>query len=298
MKKRAVLLFAFILLFMSFNVSAYQADINLESKFGDLIITDTISGTNLKEESTLPLKTIMLKANFNQYIFKEWADFYSVTLGGNFINTSTEDTKIINYTQNINNKNTRLKGETNLDSLYFDFLLANYLLDYSTPKQSFLILIGFEYDSYSYETENGSSYDYATDTQTNINNKILSQKVKNHIPYLGIIFNKNFTNNIKNRFVIKFSPYTYTNISSNNYYDDYTIDSTNSGTLLSVKDNVRYSINKDMYLTGGAQYKLLTGDGSGTRYYYSGPSEGTSINLDSELELEEYSLNIGIQYLF
>ena len=283
MKKLLILLFAFILLFIPVRTNAYEVDFNLESKLGDLVVTNTPPVGNI-EENNLSLNTIMLKANFNQYIFREWADFYSISLGTNLLDTSTEDTEIIYYEESLYNKVDKLKGNTELNSFYFDLLLANYLLDYSTPRESYLILIGYEYDNFNYETKE--------------NIKIASHDIQTHIPYIGFIYNRNFTRNIKNRFIFKFSPYTYTNNSSKNYNNTYINDSTSDGNYFSLKNNVRYKINKDMYFTAGAQFKALNTTGSGNRYYYSGVNEGISYNINSETEVEEYSLNIGIQYLF
>src|SRR6056297_1684966 len=296
MKKLTVVIFTLILLLIPLSTAAYEADLNLESKFGELVVTNIPVNTNI-EKSDLSLNTIMLKASFNQYIFKEWADYYSLTFGTNLLDTSTEDTEIITYNQNINNKINKLKGETNFNSLYFDLLLANYLLDYSTPNKSYLILIGYEYDNYSYDSKKGSYYVYDTENKTNLNN-IATHNIQYHMPYFGFIFNKNFNEKIKNRFVFKFSPYTYASLSSNNFYKDYTNESTTTGNFFAIKNNVRYNINKDMYITGGVQFKTINNDGSGTRYYYSGINEGNSYNIDTDLQFEEYSLNIGIQYLF
>lgn len=297
MKKLLVLLFAFMLLFIPFSTSAYEVDLNLESKFGDLFVTNEPPTGNI-EESSLPLNTIMLKANFNQYIFRDWADFYSITLGTNFLNTSTNNAEILYYDENINNKVGKLKGNTDLKSFYFDLLLANYLLDYSTPKENYLILIGYEYDNFSYDIGKGSYYNYDTDNKTSISNNIASHNVQTHIPYLGFIYNRKFTNQIKNRFVFKFSPYTYTINSSKNFYNKCVSDSISDGNYFSLKNNIRYKINKDMYVTGGLQYKSINTTGSGTRYYYAGANEGTSYDIKPKVKVTEYSLNIGIQYLF
>ena len=299
MKKITVLLFAFILLFLPFNTFAYEVDGYLENTFGEIsVINSPGAGSNVIEESKLPLNTIMLKANFNQYVFKEWADYYSITLGTNFLSSSTNDTTIYQYTTNINNKESKLKGESDLDNIYFDLLLANYLLEYSTPNESYLVLIGFEYDNYSYDVMDGYYYDYGTDSKTTIGGKISYHQIQYHIPYLGLIFNRNFNNSLKNRFIFKFSPYAYTNNKSNNFYEDYTNDSKNTGNYLSLSNNIRYKLNKDMYITGGFKYKFLDANGKGSRYYYSGSMEGTTYDLKTDIESEEYGVNVGIQYLF
>jgi len=53
-----------------------------------------------------------------------------------------------------------------------------------------------------------------------------------------------------------------------------------------------------MYLTGGLSYKLLNTTGDTERYYYGGANQGSTVNVDQELKSEQYSINVGFQYLF
>lgn len=298
MKKILILLFIFVVLIIPINIQAYEVDIEVGKTYGEIEYSTSIQGSNSNIKSTLPLDSSFLQVNFNQYIFKDWADYYSVSLGSNLFNKDTKNAEIINFTNNINNKQSKLAGETTLDNFYLDFLLANYLLEYSTPKQSYLILIGYEYDNYIHNVKNGTHYDYTTDTQNNINGNINHQKTKYHIPYLGMILNRNINRTLKNRLVIKFSPYAYIDTSTQNYYDDYIIESTENGNYLFLKDKVRYNFKENIYFTGGLQYKRINTDGSGERYFYDGVNQGTTQDLQLNTLTEEYNLSVGIEYLF
>jgi len=298
MKKILILLFIFIVLFPSLNTQAYEIDIEVGNNFGEIEYTSSINGSNSNIKSTLPLNTSLLQVNFNQYIFKDWADYYSASIGSNLFNKDTKEGKIINYTNNMNNKQGKLIGETNLESLYLDFLLANYLLEYSTPKQSYLILIGYEYDNYIHSINNGTYYDYSNDTQNSTNGKIGHHKTRYHIPYLGMILNRNINKTFKNRLIFKFSPYAFTETSANNYYEDYTIESTENGNYFSLKNKTRYHFRENIYFTGGLQYKRLNTKGSGERYFYEGSNQGTNQEIQVNTLTEVYNLSIGIEYLF
>ncbi|MFO7815468.1 MAG: hypothetical protein R6V14_07010 [Halanaerobiales bacterium] len=298
MKKILILLFIFILLLFPINTEAYEIDIELGKTFGEIEHTTSIQGSNLYSQSTLPLDSTLLKINFNQYIFKDWADYYSITLGSNFFDTSTKEAEIINYTYDINNKESKLSGNTTLENFYLDFLLANYLLEYSTPKQSYLILIGYEYDNYGLNVKNGTYYDYSTNNHNNINNKISYHRTQYHIPYLGMILNRNINKTLKNRLVVKLSPYAYTRNSTQNYYDTYTGKSSGDGNYLFVNNKTRYNFRENMYFTGGLQYKILNTDGPGERYFYDGGQQGTKQDLETHTQTEEYNLSFGVEYLF
>lgn len=303
MKKITVLLFALIILFVPTISEAYQIDGNIAKEFGHIDIINSISSDlNFTEQNELPLNTVMLKANFNQYIFQDWADYYSVTLGSNFISSNTSDFKIIEYDQNIYDKKSLITGKTYLDRYYLDFLLANYLLEYSTPKKSYLVLVGYEFNKYLYQVKNGSYYNYENNTQGNINDIINEQHIQTHIPYLGLIFNQNFTDNLKNRFILKYSSYAYVTNRSKNHYKNYINELNNSGNFkgdyYSISNDLRFKIKSDIYITGGAQYKILNTTGKGTRNYYNNTLENQTFNLNSNIEFESYNINLGIQYLF
>ena len=298
MKKILSLLFIFIILLIPINIQAYEVDVEVGNTYGEIEYTNSIQGSNSNIKSIFPLNSSLLQVNFNQYIFKDWADYYSVTLGSNLFNKSTKKAEIINFTDNINNKQSKLTGETSLESFYLDFLLANYLLEYSTPKQSYLILIGYEYDNYVHSVQDGSFYDYSNNTKTNISGNIVNHKTKYHIPYLGMILNRNINKTFKNRLIFKFSPYTYTGSSTNNYYEDYTFESTENGTYLLLKNKTRYNFKENIYFTGSLQYKRLDTDGTGERYFYDGSNQGITQELQAETFTEEYNLSIGIEYLF
>ncbi len=298
MKKILILLFIITVLFFPINTQAYEIDIELGNTFGETEYTTSIQGSNSYIKSTLPLNSSLLKVNFNQYIFKDWADYYSVTLGSNLFNKDTKDAEIINFNDNINNKQSKLTGKTTLESFYFDFLLANYLLEYSTPKQNYLILIGYEYANYVHSIKNGTYYDYSADTQNSINDNIEHNKSKYHIPYLGMILNRNINKTLKNSLVIKFSPYTSIGTSIQNYYQNYTINSTEKGNYLFLNNKARYNFKENIYFTGGLQYKRINAEGTGERYFYSGANQGSTQELQTNILTEEYSLNVGIEYLF
>ncbi|MCF8000603.1 MAG: omptin family outer membrane protease [Halanaerobiales bacterium] len=298
MKKILTLLFILVVLFFSINTQAYEVDIEIGNTYGEIEYTTSITGSSSNIKSTLPLNSSLLQVNFNQYIFKDWADYYSVTLGSNLFNKSTKKAEIINFTDNINNKQSKLTGETSLENFYLDFLLANYLLEYSTPKQSYLILIGYEYDNYVHSVENGNFYDYSNNTQTNTNGNVVNQKTKYHIPYLGLILNRNINKSFKNRLIFKFSPYAFTDTSTKNYYEDYTLESTEDGSYLLLKNKTRYNFKENIYITGSLQYKRLDTNGTGERYFYDGSNQGLTQDFQANTFTEEYNLNIGIEYLF
>lgn len=298
MKKTLIILFIFIVLLFPLNTQAYEGDIELGETFGKIESTGSIQGSSSNIKTTFPLNSTFLQVNFNQYIFKDLADYYSVNLGTNIFNKKTNKATIINYNDNIHNKQSKLTGETTLESFYLDFLLANFLLEYSTPSQSYLILIGYEYDNYVHSVKNGTHYDYSAGTQNSINGMIDQHKTQYHIPYLGMIFNKNINKNLKNKLVFKFSPYTSIGTAIQNYYEDYIIESTEKGNYLSLNNKVRYNFKDNIYFTGGLQYKRINTDGTGERYFYDGANQGTTQQLQTNTLTEEYNLSIGIEYLF
>ena len=294
-----ILILVFILIF-SFNTYAYQSDFYFENNYGDLKLdlNPKSSTPGYSSNYKLPLETLMFKANFNEYIFKDWADYYSLTIGSNLLGTNSENTTTINYIDNINNKVSKLNNKTNYEKFYFDLQLANYLLEYSTPKETYLILIGYEYENSVYSLNDGSYYDYSSSTSTTLDSKISDLSFQNHLAYLGMIINKNINQKLKNRFMLKFSPFAYINNSENNYYQEYNSKGNSSGNYLYLNNNLRYNLNKNMYLTGGLSYKMLNTDGESERYYYDGVNQGTSVAVDQNLNFEQYSVNIGFQYLF
>src|SRR6056297_2061241 len=300
MKKKifTILILGFILLF-SFNTYAYQSDFYFDKNYGELELdlNPRSSTPGYSTNYKLPLETLVFKANFNEYIFKDWADYYSLTIGSNLLGTNSDNTITINYVDNINNKDSKFNNKTNYEKFYFDFQLANYLLEYSTPKETYLILIGYEYENSVYTLEDGSYYDYSTSTSTTLDGKISDLAFQNHIPYLGMIMNKNINPKLKNRFMMKFSPYAYINNSENNYYHEYNSKGNSTGNYLYLNNNIRYNLNKNMYLTSGLSYNMLNTNGEAERYYYDGDNQGTSVTVDQNLELEQYSINIGFQYL-
>ncbi len=301
MKKTTVfILMIGIITLISFNTYAYQTDIYFDKTYGDLELNlDPRSTTpGYSTEYKLPLDTLVFKANFNEYIFKDWADYYSLTIGSNILGTSTRNTETINYIENINNRVININNKTNYETFYLDILLANYLLEYSTPEKTYLILIGYEYENSVYKLTDGSIYNYSTSTNTTLNGEITDLDFQNHLIYLGMIFNKNITRNFKNKFVVKYSPYAYTKNSENNYYQNYQSEGTSQGSYISVSDNIRYNLNKNMYLTGGLSYKLLNTTGERERYYYDGTNQGSTVTVDQELKSQQYSINVGFQYLF
>jgi hypothetical protein len=301
MKKITVfILLISIITLISFNTYAYQTDIYFDKSYGDLELNlDPRSTTpGYSTEYKLPLDTLVFKANFNEYIFKDWADYYSLTIGSNIIGTKTRNAETINYIDNINNRVNTITNETNYQTFYLDILLANYLLEYSTPEKTYLILIGYEYENSVYSLTDGSIYDYSTSTTTTLNGEITDLDFQNHLVYLGMIFNKNITRTLKNKFVVKYSPYAYTKNSETNYYQNYQSEGTNQGSYIYVSDNIRYNLNKNMYLTGGLSYKLLNTTGDTERYYYGGANQGSTVNVGQELKSEQYSINVGLQYLF
>lgn len=303
MKKITVLLFAFILLFIPTISEAYQIDGNISKEFGYIdIINSTPSDLEFTEHNKLPLDTVMFKANFNQYIFKDWADYYSVTLGSNLINFNTSGFEIIEYDKNKYDQKKLTTGNTYLNRYYIDFLLANYLLEYSTPKKSYLVLFGYEFNKYLYKVNSGSYYNYIDNAQENIDGNINEQHVQTHIPYVGLIFNQNFTNDLKNRFIFKYSSYAYINNWSKNHYKNYINELNNNvnfkGNYYSISNDLRFKINNDFYITGGAQYKIFNTTGKGTRSYYNNSSQNQSYTLNSTIKLNGYNINLGIQYLF
>jgi|GEM_PF-2240153 hypothetical protein len=301
MKKTTVFILLIGIIFLiSFNTYAYQTDIYFDKSYGDLELNLNPRSTTpgYSTEYKLPLDTLVFKANFNEYIFKDWADYYSLTIGSNIIGTKTRNTKTINYIDNINNKVNTITNETNYQTFYLDILLANYLLEYSTPEKTYLILIGYEYENSVYSLTEGSIYDYSTSTTTNLNGEITDLDFQNHLVYLGMIFNKNITRTLKNKFVVKYSPYAYTKNSETNYYQNYQSKGSNQGSYMYVSDNIRYNLTKNMYLTGGLSYKLLNTTGDTERYYYGGANQGSTVNVDQELKSEQYSINVGFQYLF
>lgn len=301
MTKKLITIFilGFILLF-SFNTYAYQSDFYFEKNYGELEIdlNPRSSTAGYSTNYKLPLETLVFKANFNEYIFKDWADYYSLTIGSNLLGTNTENSTAINFIDNINNKDSRFNNKTNYENFYFDLQLANYLLEYSTPKETYLILIGYEYENSVYRLEDGSYYDYSSSSSTNLDGKTSDLDYQNHLAYLGMIMNKNINQSLKNRFTIKFSPFAYINNSEKNYYHEYYSKGNSTGNYLYLNNNLRYNLNKNMYLTGGLSYKLLNTDGENNRYYYDGANQGTSVTVNQSLESEQYSINIGFQYLF
>lgn len=301
MKKTTViiLLIGFIFL-ISFNTYAYQTDFYFEKNYGELEfdLNPKSSTPGYSTEYKLPLDTSVFKANFNEYIFQDWADYYSLTIGSNLLGTSTNNTTTVNYIDNINNRVSRLNNKTNYESFYLDILLANYLLEYSTPEKTYLILIGYEYENSVFNLTDGSIYDYSSSTSTTLNGEISDLDFQNHLVYLGMIFNKNFNQTLKNKFVVKVSPYAYTKNSENNYYQSYNSKGDSLGTYIYLNNNIRYNLNKNMYLTGGLSYKLLNTSGETERYYYDGANQGSTVNVDQTLKSEQYSINFGFQYLF
>ncbi|MCF8008402.1 MAG: hypothetical protein K9K32_01440 [Halanaerobiales bacterium] len=257
--------------------------------------TNTVADNHIK----LPTDTSLFNINYNKYVFKDWADYYSVTFGSNIISSGVKPYQDNYFNNSTDNKVARLKGESSFNTFYIDILLANYLLEYSTPKDNYLVLIGYQYDNLKYSSKDGNHYDYSTDTTTNITNKISDFNKSNHIPYLGFMYNRNLTKfNLKNELTFKVSPYLYSTSHEDNYYNDYIITSTNKGYSLSIDNRLHYIVNTDFYLSGGFKYKKLNGSGSGEKSFYEGPYSGNSYHLDTSLDSNQYEFNLGLMYRF
>lgn len=178
-----------------------------------------------------------------------------------------------------------------VDSFIFDL---NYILsDYNIGNIYFGG--GYSYSQRNYIMSGGYQNDYINMVRTEFADDLEVIEYDNEIsnPYFSINY---MTDNEKINLetIFKYSPYVNIKDFDNHILRDKTAESKTYGTGFKMLLNFNYELNKNFNIVIGYKYNQIETEGTQTQTF----SDGSTAKVDQEINLNNNSYNIGLNYTF